>query len=463
MKHIGKFTITGMLGKGGMGKVLKVAYPVTGKVAALKILSPTPLLDRMVGRKRLERIFTQEAVTLARIHHPHVVDILDFDYHDGRPFYLMDFHSDNLAGVIGEGHGNEPSRPMGIETTVRYMTQALQGLACLHFSGIVHRDMKPANLLLTLSDRIKISDFGLSKLRGETLTHQDQVRIGSPYYAAPEQEADPDRVDARADLYAMGMTLFRLLTGTLPEGKAPAASSLNPDLDAHWDAFLAQAMAPKPRDRFQTAPEMEQALTALARDWARRKENICTAPELFEDAPPKPEPLLHTPSPVPRKISKDQARNELALDELLRPRQHGPHPAIALSDHRILTPATGLVWERGGTPFPLSWARAKAHVQALNLSRPGQGWHLPTLAELVTLLVPVPRGTDHCLPPIWDSVQTPLWSADRCSFASAWYVNLTMGFAQANDMSARYYVKAVRPARAEELARAATDQTNFKG
>ncbi|MCG8530589.1 MAG: serine/threonine protein kinase, partial [Desulfovibrionales bacterium] len=111
MKKIGKFTICGMLGRGGMGKVLKVKFPVTDKVAALKILTPTPLLDRIIGRKRLEKIFTQEAVSLARIRHPHVMDILDFDIHQGNPYYLMEFYANTLGDLIGETHGTTPTRP----------------------------------------------------------------------------------------------------------------------------------------------------------------------------------------------------------------------------------------------------------------------------------------------------------------------------------------------------------------
>ncbi len=453
MKKIGKFTIAGMLGKGGMGKVLKVTYPVTGKVAALKLLSPTPLLDRIVGRKRLEKIFTQEAVTLAQIRHPNVVEILDFDYHQGRPFYLMDFHSNNLAHLIGEGHGTESSRPMGIHRTVHYMAQALQGLACLHFAGIIHRDMKPANLLLTQSDQVKICDFGLSKLRGETLTHQDQVRIGSPYYAAPEQEADPDRVDERADLYSMGVMLFRLLTGELPGTTDKTAGALNPDLGPAWDAFFARAMATAPANRFQTAREMEAALCRLGRDWEDQKELTCAAPALLEPALLQPESPPARPLEPPRKIPRSMARDLLDLDPLMRPNHFWPRDQISVDATQVFSPATGLIWEKGGTPFPLNWADARAHVQTLNLTTPGPTpWRLPTLAELLTLARPLPRGEAHCLAPIWNPTQKSLWSADRCTFSSAWYLNLDMGFANANDLSSFYYAKAVRSPSPKELA-----------
>ncbi|MCG8566303.1 MAG: protein kinase [Desulfobacterales bacterium] len=453
MRKIGKYTITGMLGKGGMGKVLKVTYPITEKVAALKLLSPTPLLDRIIGRKRLERIFTQEAVTLAQIRHPHVVEILDFDYHQGRPFYLMDFHSIHLGQLIGGDHGTDPSRPLGVEKTIHYMTQALQGLACLHFTGIVHRDMKPANLLITQADQVKICDFGLSKLRGETFTHQDKVRIGSPYYAAPEQEMDPDKADIRSDIFSMGVMIFRLLTGEMPGPDIPSPSRLNPDLDEAWETFLAKAMAPDPTQRHQSAQEMEGELTLLGQRWREKMEGICQAPELFLEleTPSPPQPAPPELDSQPRKLSKTQAMQRLDLDPLMRPNHVLPQKLIPLDDHQILDPASGRVWEQGGTPFPLNWKNAKAHVQSLNLLGEGKGWRLPTLAELLTLVRPLPQGVDHCLPPQWNPTQKILWTADRCSFASAWFVHLELGFAGPGDMSGFFHVKAVRSATPEEL------------
>jgi serine/threonine protein kinase len=104
MKKIGRFTITGLLGKGGMGRVYKVTYPVTGKVAALKLLDPSALLAGLTPARDLEAMFTKEAVTMASIRHPHVVDILDFGRSDGHLYYVMDFFCNNLGTLMGESN-----------------------------------------------------------------------------------------------------------------------------------------------------------------------------------------------------------------------------------------------------------------------------------------------------------------------------------------------------------------------
>ena len=104
MKYIGKFKVKGLLGKGGMGKVFKVEYPVTRKIGALKLLEPEPLLTTLMGEQGVEDLFVAEAVTLASVRHPHVVEILDFDRFEGKPYYTMGFYSNNLGSLMGESY-----------------------------------------------------------------------------------------------------------------------------------------------------------------------------------------------------------------------------------------------------------------------------------------------------------------------------------------------------------------------
>lgn len=197
-----------------------------------------------------------------------MVDVLDFCQTDGQLYYLIDFFCNSLATLMGEWGEAEQSRVIPIEKAVRYTLQTLKGLHCLHFFHIIHKDIKPANILITDQDTVQICDFGLSSRRGERRNRHDSIRVGSPFYAAPEQETDPDHADVFADIYSTGVMLYKMLTGRLPEKTGHPASRLNPDLDDSWDRFLARAMNPDPAQRFESAEIMARHLTDLARTWS---------------------------------------------------------------------------------------------------------------------------------------------------------------------------------------------------
>jgi len=475
MKKIGRFTITGLLGKGGMGRVYKIAYPVTKKIAALKLLEPSSLMAGLTPKKELEDMFSKEAVTMAAIRHPHVVDILDFGRTDNRLYYVMDYFCNNLGTLMGESFEEDDTRVVPIEKAVQYTTQVLKGLVCLHFSGIVHRDIKPANMLITDLDTIKICDFGLSLRQDEWRKRHGSIRVGSPYYAAPEQEADPDNVGVTADLYAVGIMLYKMLTGRLPQKSGSPASRMNPDLDMSWDHFFAKALAPDPAGRFQGADTMCRELENLARDWKTKQEKICSLPEGVEQesghVPEKAEqsgadpvecggkkndkqgsgrPSSHSRMPVsvravPEKISLKQARGFFELDRFMQPRRYDANDFVLIQEGLVQDRHTGLVWQQSGIWFPVTWHQAKTYVEQLNFRHFGgyEAWRLPTIHELLTLAEPLAKGRDHCMSPVFDTEQKCLWGADKSTFVSAWYLNLEMGFVGRNDFTGFYHVKAV--------------------
>jgi hypothetical protein len=448
MKTIGHYRICGLLGRGGMGKVLKVEVPVIRRILALKLLAPAELLVDLMGREALERLFTEEARLLAAIRHPNVIAVFDYGRHQESPFYVMDYYGNNLGAVIGETYRTEaPSRPLRIEKVVHYTRQMLAGLRRLHAAGIIHRDMKPFNVLLTEKDTVKLCDFGLSKTRGEGLRVPPTLKVGSPYYAAPEQEARPDMVDRTADLYAVGVMVYRMLTGRLPRHPLQSARRHQPQLSPEWDAFLARSLARQPSDRYPDAASMAEALTALYQQWQEDREATC---RLF--TPPDdgqgPEPAdQQTPRAQPMRTGTGDARALLGLNALWQPQ----HYHAARFRHReggrsVLDAASGLQWQHGGSAYPLDWAAAAAYVEKLN-ARGWAGhndWRLPTVAELLTLLRPPLSDTDFCLPPDFATHQKRLWSSDRRSYTSAWYVSLELGFVAWQDRSFANHVKAVR-------------------
>ena len=144
MKYIGKYQIRGLLGRGGMGKILKVQHPLIGKIFALKLLDPDPLLVGLMGRDKIQAMFKAEAITIAGLRHPNIVEILDYDESGDKPFYVMEYYVNNLGIMIGEtSRPDQPSRIIKVEKAIRYISQTLNALKCLHHAGIIHRDIKP--------------------------------------------------------------------------------------------------------------------------------------------------------------------------------------------------------------------------------------------------------------------------------------------------------------------------------
>lgn len=452
MKKIGRYIIRGLLGRGGMGKIFKVELPGLGKIAALKLLDPDPLVVQLMGLESLRSLFIHEAVTMANLNHPNIVAVHDLDEHDGKPFFVMDYFANNLGVMIGESYIVEnPSRPILVDKALDYTLQTLNGLDCLHDAGILHRDIKPFNLLVTTQDRLKICDFGLSKLRNETFAGPGNLNVGSPYYAAPEQEDDPDSVDMRADLYSVGVMLYRMLTGRLPISNSENSacnppSRINRDLDHKWDDFINMAIARRPQERFSNAGTMIKSLLALRAHWEEQKDNSCAFLE-----PETAEPHSGTLSSKktlrhkPLKLSPKEATGKFNLDSLWRPETYGANQFEIHDDTTALDRNTGLVWQISGTGFPRPWNEAHLYIKQLNDDKFGgfQSWRIPTIEELITLLKPNPQGTELCIEPVFDNTQRWIWSVDRRSFVSAYYIDLELGFVGWQDFSAPYYVKAV--------------------
>jgi serine/threonine-protein kinase len=447
MKYIGKYQIRGLLGRGGMGKIFKVEHPQIGKIYALKLLDPDPLLVTLMGRDKIREMFKTEAVTIAGLRHPNIVEIMDYDESDGKPYYLMEYYVDNLGVMIGEtARTEQASRTLKIEKALRYTLQTLDGLGCLHHAGIIHRDIKPYNLLVTDHDTIKICDFGLSKLRGEKFEGPPSLKVGSAWYAPPEQEDNPDSVDFSADLYSLGITIYRMLTGVLPEGDYRPVSCFNEDLDDAWDDFFKKAIALRPAKRYPNAAAMLADLKLLQSAWEAKKEQICRLPGLDKTDKTAAPTERRTIRSSPVKTNPHNAKETFALDELWRPARFLQNEFEVNPDETITDRATSLVWQQAGSEFPLTWSRANEYIQDLNSSKfaGNRTWRLPTIDELVTLLTELPHGEDYCIEPIFDQRQKRIWSCDRRSFIAAWHVSIDMGYVAWQDFTGYYHVRAVR-------------------
>ena len=436
-EHIGRYRILRMLGRGGMGAVYKALVPVIDKVVAVKVLQPFETLEALLGHARLREIFTFEAVTMAGLHHPALVDVWDFDEDSrGRPFFVMEYYCNNLGRMIGEDFQLlKKSRPLRPDKVLAYGRQLLQGLAYLHDNDIVHRDIKPFNIMITNDDRVRICDFGMALVRDVSFSPPGSMQIGSPFYTAPEQQREAGKVDGRADLYSAAVLLYRLLSGELPSMRSFSLSRVNPLYDAAWDEFFSKALCLLPACRFQTAGEMLAALNLLhvnPRGVSGRQPEAPAA-----DRNGALEPLRSAPV----NVCGEKARLLFGLNEQQRPSVAGRKKFIDEPDGVLRDPATGLVWHKEGSAYRLCWQDALAYVDGLNARcHAGRAsWRLPTVNELFSLRCDEPRACR------FESHRTGLWfwSCDRHGARDAWYVNLDMEYADWQDVSCRNFVRAV--------------------
>lgn len=452
---IGRYTVCGLLGRGGMGAVFKARQPVTGRIVALKVLKPSEMMELLVDEEELVARFEAEARIMGKLDHPNIAAIWDYDVADGTPFFIMEYFCRNLGMVIGESYRVEaPTRKLPLTTAVSYASQTLDALYRMHQAGIVHRDVKPFNLMITGLDEIKLIDFGLSRLRGEMMptSAAKGERIGSPYYAAPEQEAAPDSVDGRADIFSVGVMLYRMLTGVLPTDEAlytnnivPRASQYSLDLDAEWDAFFDTAMAYDREKRFATAKEMRLALDVLVEKWQERVENECRFIDEFAETQPCPTdaPALRT---EPLKVRLHDAQKTFRLDSLWRPDCAGMADIVDNEDGTVTDAATGKMWQQSGSEFACTWEEARDYIAGLNEKKFAgyNDWKLPTVDELSSLVQEPPELGAFCVPQLLDSAQDTLWTCDTKSYMAAWFVSASMGFVGWQDMTCQFAVRAVR-------------------
>ena len=265
----GRYVILSKIASGAMGIVYKGERLQLGRPVAVKFLHPW-----IAAQKAFLGRFENEAKAMSRLAHPHCVSVIDFGV-DGAPYLVMDFATGRTLRELMQQGPLLPAR------VLRIGLQLLSGLAHAHAQGIVHRDLKPENLILSgdteLEEHLRILDFGLAKLRdGPAMTAG--LAVGTPSYMSPEQSGGAGAIDARTDLYTVGVLLFEILAGRKPfqsenvgevilmhrEAPPPRLRDVAPaaGYSAALEAVLEKALSKLPEDRFQTAAEFAKALEA---------------------------------------------------------------------------------------------------------------------------------------------------------------------------------------------------------
>jgi putative intracellular protease/amidase/predicted Ser/Thr protein kinase len=321
-----RYRILERIGRGGMGVVYKAEHRLMQRLVALKVINA-----KYTANPRAVERFRQEVRAAAALAHPHIVIAYDAEQAGKLHFLVMEYVDGVSLAAWVERKGRLP-----IVQACQFIRQAAQGLQHAHERGMVHRDIKPQNLMLTRKGQVKILDFGLARMARESAEGDNQramlltsvgAVMGTPDYMAPEQANDARSADARSDIYSLGCTLYFLLAGRAPfqagsftkmlergvKRLATPLESLRDDVPADLVAVLARMMAAAPAARYQTAAELAQALTPLAKPGSAAAATRSVAAE---------------PAPL-RQLWADAVEDAEGADSTRSGRTSGPRPRRA--------------------------------------------------------------------------------------------------------------------------------------
>jgi beta-lactam-binding protein with PASTA domain/predicted Ser/Thr protein kinase len=261
-----RYEIDGLLGQGGMAKVFKGTDRVLGRTVAVKVLSPQFADDNSFVAR-----FRREAQSAAALNHPNIVGVFDTGSHEDIHFIVMEYVEGKTLRDVLRTEG-----PLLPERAIEIADSVALALGPAHQAGMVHRDIKPGNIMITPEGQVKVMDFGIARTTtGDTLTQTAAV-LGTASYLSPEQ-AQGEPVDPRSDIYALGCVMYEMLTGRPPfSGDSPVAiaykhvrdapvppSRLNPDIPQPLETVVMKALAKNPANRYQSAEELREDLERL--------------------------------------------------------------------------------------------------------------------------------------------------------------------------------------------------------
>jgi serine/threonine-protein kinase len=288
-QRLGDYEILGQLGAGGMGKVYKVRNVISERVEAMKILLPN-----LAGQKELADRFLREIKLLATLDHPNIAALRNALTLDNQLVMIMEYvEGQTLASRLQQG-------PIPPADAVNYAQQLLSALSYAHHLNVIHRDVKPANMMLTPQGVVKLMDFGIARPNNEAGMTVTGTTLGSLNYMSPEQvRGEP--VDPRSDLYSLGVSLYEMVTGQLPfrghsnysvmsahlQEPPPPPITVRPDLPKGINDIILMAMAKEPQGRFQSAEAFGNALKSVMPG--------VNGPAI----PAAPVPTVRTPVPSP--------------------------------------------------------------------------------------------------------------------------------------------------------------------
>ncbi|MFJ2027087.1 serine/threonine-protein kinase [Streptomyces sp. NPDC087897] len=429
----GRFVIEELLGTGGMASVHRARDTVLGRTVAIKTMNAASTGDP-TGRER----FRREARAAAALSHAHVVavhDVLEEEVAGARvPYLVMEYVEGRpLSRFV-------PSAPGGLPLgeALRYTAEILDALAASHDSGLVHRDVKPANVMVTVAGSVKVMDFGIARAldaQHTALTGTGFI-VGTPHYMAPEQFESGNLVDARSDLYAVGIILFQLLTGSVPftadsgfrigylhvTADPPALTTLGARVPAEVQALLTRALAKNPAERFPNARAMRDQVLSVSRTAASAGTPGTGHPDTVVDRPSSghpapPGPALPAPAAAAANAPTGPAAAVLNRPAFVPRLPPGPPPAPAGSGDVLRR-------MRRGLGHPLLWLLAFVPLGVYGMVLDHYDTHLRT-----PVLTPEVLGDIRTAIPAWaedDWWGLPLYGLLLAAAAALLYVRLRL-------------------------------------
>ncbi len=249
--RIGDYVITGKIGQGGIAEIFKGRQASLNREVAIKILSAELTNDPDIVRR-----FERESMVIAHLNHPNIVHVIDRGKAGNRYYFVMEYvDGTSLREVIN-------SDRIELKTKLDMIVGVCKALDYAHKNGVIHRDIKPANILIDRQGNPRVADFGIAQIIGPPdgeLTSSEAI-MGTMAYMSPEQKVSSTNVDQTTDIFAMGIVLYEILTGRRPDGRFKLPSELNPIINVDYDAIVLKCLAQEPKDRYQTAVELKDAL-----------------------------------------------------------------------------------------------------------------------------------------------------------------------------------------------------------
>lgn len=265
---VGPYQVVNQLGQGGMASVYKAYHAKLDRYVAIKVLHQAFKEDPdFIAR------FEREAQIVAKLEHPHIVPVYDYSEHEGQPYLVMKFvEGRTLKRVLSEG-------PLPLEGIMSIMGSVADALTYAHQKGVLHRDIKPSNILIDSGGVPYLTDFGLARIAqaGASTMSADMI-LGTPQYISPEQAAGSGALDARTDIYSLGVILYEMVVGRVPYNadtpyaivhkhiydELPRPSSINPEIPPAVEGVLVRALAKQPQERYASAVQMIDAFRRAA-------------------------------------------------------------------------------------------------------------------------------------------------------------------------------------------------------
>ncbi len=368
-KHLGNYDVILKIAEGGMGSVFKAQHRATGEVVAIKVIAQSTAKNPVL-LQRFEREFLAARV----LEHPNVVRAIEYCGVGPQPFLVMEF-------VDGESLGQRVERAGAIPEAdaVHLISQVCEGLQRAHKQGLVHRDVKPDNILVTLDGVAKLTDLGLVRdVDGDLNLTKTGRGLGTPHYMAPEQFRNAKNVDVRGDIYSLGATLYAMVTGVVPFENAnpldcwmkkirnefPAPRELNPALSDRIDWAIRRAMSAEPDRRPTSCREFLEDLTGLSRATPTHMGQPTPVADIwylvYKDETGTTHTVKGTTEGV-RKALREQLLGDASLVLVSRTKAGQFNPVTTVAEFRDLVvspaplPQSGHP-RRAGTPQPLSKA-----------------------------------------------------------------------------------------------------------